>query len=293
MLLREVALAVGRAREITASQREALLSLANRMSEPEALSQLLQSLDERVELPNQQELNELFEQLRVAALGTIFAWLGRIQSPRLRQLLEAAGSRLAAANTGELVRLIGAAERDVQLEAVRRAGAMRAAAAVPALARLVSQEDVELRVATVQALAEIGTPGALQQLERTLDDNERDVRVATARAFATRLHRPALGKLEGALRGRRVHEADLTEKMAFFEAFGAMCGDAGIGLLDGFLNAKGIFGRREDPELRACAAVALGRVGSQAAMSALRKASSDKDVVVRSAVNRALRGAAS
>ena len=289
-LLREAAVATGRGREVTPAQREALLSLSNRMSEPEALSQLLQSLDERVDLPNQQELNELFEQLRVGALGTIFSWQARIQSPRLRQLLETAAARLTAANTGELVRLIGSAERDVAIEAVRRAGAMKAAAAVPALARLVTQPDVELRVAAVQALADIGTPGALQQLERTLDDSERDVRVATARAFATRLHRPALGKLEGAIRGRRVHEADLTEKMAFFEAFGAMCGDSGVHLLDGFLNAKGIFGRREDPELRACAAMALGRVGSQAAMSSLRKASTDKEILVRNAVNRALRG---
>ncbi len=124
-LLREVTLAANRARDVTPQQRETLLSLPNRMSEPEALSQLLQSLDERAELPEQGDLNDLFEQLRVGALATIFSWMGRLQSPRIRTLLERAAQRLAAAHTSELVRLIGISDREVSLEAIRRAGAMR------------------------------------------------------------------------------------------------------------------------------------------------------------------------
>ena len=85
---------------------------------------------------------------------------------------------------------------------------------------------------------------------------------------------------------------DLTEKMAFFESYGALCGDDGVVHCDGILNGKGLLGRREDPELRACAAVALGRIGSAKALEALRKATAEKDVVVRNAVGRALRGAA-
>ena len=289
-LLREVNVAANRARDITPTQRETLLSLPNRMSEPDSLSQLLQSLDERADLPAQEELNDLFDQLRVGALGTIFSWLGRLQSPRVRTLLETAAQRLASTNTAELVRLIGAGDRDVTLEAIRRSGAMRAPAAVSALARLLSLTDADVRLAAVQALAEIGTPGALQQLERTIDDDTREIRVAAARAFAARTHRPALARIEAAIKEKRLQEADLTEKVALFEAFGAMCGDAGIPLLDGVLNAKGFFGKREDPEMRACAARALGKIGSAAAVTALRRAASDKEILVRNAVNRALRG---
>lgn len=290
LLLREVNVAANRARDLTPAQRDTLLSLPNRMSEAEALSQLLQSLDERADLPEQTDLNELFDQLRVTALGTIFSWLGRLQDPRVRAQLESAAQRLAAANTGELVRLIGAPQREVGLEAIRRSGAMRAAAAVPALSRLIGQQDLDVRLAAVQALGEIATPGALQQLERAIDDPAREVRVAAARAFATRAHKPVLARLEAAIKGKRLAEADLTEKMALFEAYGAMCGDAGIPLLDGLLNGKGLFGRREDPELRACAARALGRIGSGVAIEALRRAAADKELLVRNAVNRALRG---
>ncbi|ODT04691.1 MAG: hypothetical protein ABS52_03620 [Gemmatimonadetes bacterium SCN 70-22] len=290
LLLREVNVAANRAREIAPAQREQLLTLPNRMSEPEALSQLLQSLDERADLPEQGDLNELFDQLRVTALGTIFAWLGRLQDPRVRAQLEAAAQRLAASNTAELVRLIGAPEREVALEAVRRSGAMRAAAAVPALSRLTGHQEGGVRLAAVQALGEIGTPGALQQLERAIDDPSREVRVAAARAFAARAHKPVLARLEAAIKAKRLGDADLTEKMAIFEAYGAMCGEAGIPLLDGLLNGKGIFGRREDAELRACAARALGQVGSNAAIESLRRAAADKEILVRNAVNRALRG---
>jgi HEAT repeat protein len=290
-LLREVEITSGRARDATPEQQERLARLAARLSEREPLSQLLQSLDERAEAASQQELNALFVQLRVEALGTIFAWLGKVTNARVRSQLETAAQRLAAANTSELVRLIGSNEAEVSLEAIRRSGAMRAAAAVPALSRLVTQPNADVRLAAVQALAEIATPGALQQLEKTMDDESREVRVASARAFAARMHRPALNRIESMIKERKIVGADLTEKMAVFEAFGAMCGEPGVGLLDGILNARGLFGKRDDAETRACAAMALGKIGSAAAMQALQKASTDKDILVRNAVNRVLRGA--
>jgi HEAT repeat protein len=178
----------------------------------------------------------------------------------------------------------------VALEAVRRAGASRVSGAVSALARLVVQGDPEMRLASVQALSEIGSAGALQQVERALDDDDRDVRVAAAKALAARTHRAALARVENAIRSKRLQDSDLTEKMAFFEAYGAICGDGGIATLDGYLNGRGLFGRKENSETRACAARALGRIGSQPALDVLRKASNDKEILVRNAVNRALRG---
>ena len=291
-LLREANIAAARARDITPQQREQLLSLPNRMSEPTAVTQLLQLLDERTDLPPQADLNELFEQLRVGALGTIFGWLRRVVTPSVRTLLESAADRLAAANTSELVRLLGSNEPEVALEAVRRAGSLKTSAAVPALARLLQQGDAALRLAAVNALSEIGTPGALQPLDRGVDDEDREVRIASVRALGLRNHRASVQKIEAALTGKRLQDGDLTEKMAFFEAFGALCGEPGIPMLDGLLNKKGLFGKRGDAEVRACAAMALGRIGTDAAFAALRRSSSDKDILVRNAVSRALRGSA-
>jgi HEAT repeat protein len=256
----------------------------------EALSQLLDSLDQARALPPQEDLTALFDQLRPRALETLFAWLPRIQDAQVRTLLQSAATRLTAANTSELVRLIGSADAAVAAEAIRRAGALRSTAAVTPLVRRLTDPDPAIRLAIVQALAEIGSAGALQGFERAIDDADRDVRVAAARALATRAYRPALPRVEAVVKGKALRDADLTEKMAMFEAYGSMCGDAGISLLDGILHARGFLRRREDAEARACAAMALGRVGTDKAIASLRKATDEKDVVVRNAVNKALRG---
>ena len=80
--------------------------------------------------------------------------------------------------------------------------------------------------------------------------------------------------------------------MALFEAYGTICGDAGVGELDQLLNARGLLGARESAEVRACAARALGLINSAVANAALQRAAETKDIVVRSAVARAMKGAA-
>ena len=288
-LLRESRAALQRNAGLTAGQKQRLEALPEQLSAPEALSQLLQALDSPVALPPQDELISLFDQLQSVALATVFSWLGKSQNARLRSLLEAAAGRLAAANSGELVRLIQSPEGDVAAEAIRRAGALRAQAAVVPLGRILIEGDVPRRQLAVQALMDIGSPGALQQIERGIEDDDREVRITAVKALSSKNYRPALPKIEAAVKGKAMRDADLKEKMAFYEGYGALCGDAGIPHLDNVLNGKGFLGRREDAETRACAAVALGRVRSPRAIEALKKALEEKDVVVRSAVNKAMR----
>ncbi|MHB1312117.1 MAG: HEAT repeat domain-containing protein [Gemmatimonadaceae bacterium] len=292
-LLRETALTLERAREVQPETKARLGSLAARLSEPAALHQLLEAMDIAPTLPSPAELNELFAQLHASALSTVFAWLSRTQNHDLRPILEGAATRIAESATGELVKLIADPSSDVALEAIRRTGAMRTAAGVPALALALAQGDRDRRLAALSALSDIGSAGALQAMERALQDVDRDLRVGAARALMTRQYRPALAKVEAAVKGKELREADRTERLAFFELYGALCGDAGVPFLDGILNAKaGLFARKEDPEVRACAAVALGRVGTAAARESLQRADGDKEVIVRNAVSRALRGGA-
>jgi HEAT repeat protein len=289
-LLTESQVTAERAVGITASEKAQLLRIPDRLSDPQALAQMLQSLEESPELPAQDDLNAMFDQLRPGALSTIFAALARTQEPKVRTLLQTAAGRLAGANTAELTRLIGHSDRVVAVEAIRRAAAMRSAAAVTPLVKRMSDPDPGTRLAVAQALAEIGSAGALQALERLVDDDDRDVRVAAARAIAARAYRPALPRVEAVVKGKAIRDADLTEKMAMFETFGALCGAGGIPLLDSILNGRTFLGKREDEELRACAAMALGRIGSEKAIETLRRAVNVKDIVVRNAVNKALRG---
>lgn len=289
-LLAETQVVAKRAPAMTPEQVERLGRLPERLSSPEPLAQLLQGLDESADLPSQLELTQLFEQLHPAALETVFAWLPRLLNPNIRSLVEQAADRLASSNTAELVKLIVSRNPGVANEAVRRAGAMRTPAAVVPMAKLLTDnKDATLRLLTVQALTDIGSAGALQALERSIEDPDRDVRVAAARTLGAKAYRGVFVRLESVVKGKAIRVADLTEKMAFFEAYGALCGDGGVAWLDAILNGKGMFGKREDSEWRACAAIALGRIASKRAQESLQRAGGEKDIVVRSAVSRALR----
>ena len=176
-------------------------------------------------------------------------------------------------------------------EAIRRAAALKSPAAVPALGKMLTVGEADMRVAAVTALTEIGSPGAMQMLERALIDDDREVRDRRRpRSGGEAIHRAALPRIEAAIKGKELRDGNLKEKMAFFEAFGLLSGDAGITLLDGILHAKGFMGKRDDSEFRACAAMALGKINSAKAMDSLNRAAGEKDVIVRNAVSRAIRG---
>ena len=49
-------------------------------------------------------------------------------------------------------------------------------------------------------------------------------------------------------------------------------------------------GKKDDSEIRACAAMALGKVNTAKAIESLNRAAGEKDVIVRNAVSKAIRG---
>lgn len=275
---------------VDAAVIEALDALPARLSEPAVMSQMLQALDDSARTPVASLLEGVFAELRATALVPLLSWLGSAPSSPARAAIERASLRLAGAHTSELALLLEHTDESVVRGALRVAAQLATPAAVPGLARILRGSDAKLRADAVAALADIGSPGALQALERGIDDTDRDVRVAALRRVASRKHAGALPKLAQAIRRKEVRDADLGEKMALFEAYGTLCGDAGVAELETLLNARGLLGAREPAEVRACAARALGLIGSIAATSALQRAADTKDVVVRSAVARALRG---
>jgi hypothetical protein len=291
-LIRECEAATIRADAILPSHRDRLADLVNRISDPATLNQLLDVLEDTQLKPPQNDLVSLFKRLNAAALPALVAHLVRSRNPELRALLEDSVNRLASSNTVELMALIGAEDEAVALEAMRRAGDLKSPVAVAPLSRALEAPSETTRAAAVAALAQIGSPGAMQALERGLDDADRDIRLAVVRACAERQYRPIMVRLERAIKERVLRDASSAEKTAFFDAYAVLGGDASVALLESILVPRGILSRKEDPMTRASAAMALGRLGTDRAMDALRKAASDREIVVRSAAARALRGGA-
>lgn len=292
-LLAETKVAAARPGDLSPAIRARIDGLPDRLSAPAAVDQMLEALDSAPILPPKEELALLFDQMRPSALGTVFAWLPQVRDERLRALVIEVAGRLAAANMGEVVKLIGAPDFTVSNEAMRRAGALRAQAAVGAITSVLGDPDARRRQIAMQALGDIGSAGAMQAMERAITDSDRDVRIAAMKAMAVGGHKPAAVKLEAIVKGKDIRNADITEMTAAFESYGVLCGDAGVANLDAILNSKGGFlTKREDLSVRAAAAMGLGRVATDRAREALQKSAGDKEPVVRNAVAKALRGAA-
>ena len=63
--------------------------------------------------------------------------------------------------------------------------------------------------------------------------------LAAVRVVGGRGYKGAQRRVEGVVLGKSVKEMDLTEKMAFFEAYGAIAGAAGLKPLSALLLPRG------------------------------------------------------
>jgi len=290
-ILREARVILERARELIPEHRTALETLPTRLSQAEALSQLLQSLDEATVNPTEDELSELFQELKPEALATLMGWIPKLANERVRQLVQTSAERLALTNASEVLKALAIDDSAAQLEMVRLAGRLKLPGAPEGMGPLLEKGDRQLKLAIVEALTAIASPSAMRLLEKAVDDSERDVRIGAVKFLAGRGYRNAFPGIESAVTGGKLKQADLTEKMTFFEAYGALAGTSGVAVLEKMLLAKGMFAKTEDAETRACAAMALGKIKSPEARAVLDKAKADKEALVRNAVNRALREA--
>ena len=291
-LLRELRAILERARELLPEQRREIEELPARLSQGEVLGQLLQSLDEAVVTPTEEDLSELFGELRPEALQSVLEWLPQLSNEAIREPLERAALRLASAHPDQVVQTLESAEESVLLTTVQLVARLKLPPFVPALGALLDRDESEVRKEAAAGLAAVNSPGAMKELERAIDDRDPNVRVIAVRALGERGHRAALAKLEAAVNGKLLKHAELTEKTAFFEAYGMLAGSAGIAALRPMLETKGLLRRKEDPETRACAAMALGKIGDDEAKTVLKVAASEeKDPLVKNAISKALREA--
>ena len=293
-LLRECAVALERSPSLSSEMRERLEHLSDRVSDPVVLAPLLEAMDQAEAPPSSDELAGFLDRLGPRALGTLFIWSAQSKHVLLRPLLSSAADRLAQSSTDELVKLIASSDQREALEAAKRTGHLHLEAAVPALGRLLGSTEDDLRAAALAALIEIATPRAMHGVERALEDSNRGIRMTALKVLAASAQKAALPRVTEMVTGREVRDFDHNERIALFELYGTICGDAGIPWLESqLIGPRGFFKRKSDPEMRACAALALGRVGMAAAREVLTRALSEKDPLIRKAVSRALGSATS
>jgi HEAT repeat protein len=291
-VLRESKLLAARGKGVTPAEHARLDAFVGKLSEPAIVSQLLQSLDETPALPGEAEVAEVLRELRGTALEPVLSAIPALTSPELRTLLEGVADRLASSHTDEVLRILRSPESPALVSVVALCGRLGLHQVVPGLGTTVTHGDPAVRLASVQALAHLGTPAALALVDRAIEDDDRGVRLAAVRVAGSRGYKGALKRVETVVLGKSVKEMDLTEKMAFFEAYGAIAGPGAVKALSGMLLPRGLLKLKEPSETRACAAIALGKIRTVEAREVLTQVAEDKDLVVRNAVSRALRESA-
>jgi HEAT repeat protein len=212
-----------------------------------------------------------------------------VEHKELQAVLRKAVQGIANENRSAVVELLSQDDPVIAAAAARLAGQIQVTEAGPALVRLLRHEDPAVRLAAIEAATTLKASVVAGALESSLEDSEREVRIAAARALGELRYSPAQKKLAELVRSRQLRVADVSEKVAVFEAYGMSAQEAGVPLLDELLNRKGLLGKRESSEIRAAAALGLGRIATPEARASLERATQDDDPVVRANVNRALR----
>ena len=164
-----------------------------------------------------------------------------------------------------------------------------AAEAIPETMRLLDHGDTRVRLGAVEVLVALGAEPGLEALVHALDDEVREVRVAALWGLATWQHSPALSQLVQRIDAKAFRYTESDEKMAILDAYARIGGEAAVEHLGKLLNARSMFKAKEPTDVRACAARALGSVGSPEAKAMLSRAQGDRDPEVRRAVQRSLR----
>ncbi len=273
--------------------RQRLAVFDAQLSQPTVVSQLLQSLDEAVTPPREADVNEILQELQPQALETVFVWLPKFNSATMRRLVSDAAGRIAERHPSEVVRLLQDHGSAALPSAIALAGRLKVEPAVAGLAAALKHDSSDIRFAAVEALGAVGSPSAMGKLEPALSDNDRSVRMAAVRLVGERGFKGALPRIEQVVLRRGHKSMDFNEKRAFFEAYGSIAGAAAVKPLGAMLRARGIFRRKRSSEVRMCAALGLGQVGTPEARAILERVQDDRDRQVKNAVGAALRAARS
>jgi hypothetical protein len=292
VVLRETRVLAERSPDLTPAHKTRLVQFIEQLSEPAIVSQLMQALDEGTGRPSDADISELLRELRPKALATLVEWTPRLTSAPVRALVEAAVQHLASAHQGELLRLLRSGDAEALPGAIELAGRLKLEGAVAGLGDVYGRADGALRLAATEALIQIGTPGALVVLERAIGDDDRGVRVAALKALSARGYKGALKRVEEVVQGKGRKDLDFNERRAFFEAYGAIAGAGGLGVLRELIVRRGFFRRKQGADVRMCAALGLGKIGTADARAVLESVAEDNDRQVRNAVTAALRGVA-
>jgi len=275
---------------LEADHKEALDRLRSSVSGRAALTQLFHAMEAGAVAPTTQSMDVLLRELRPTAVREVLTWGERLSDPETRAAVVEALDAFFKQWPHGLSRILNAEQRDVVRAGLVLAGRLKLTEFVDIVSEIADHRDAGIRRQVAKTFAAISTAPALRGLLRMAADPDAEVRTIVYRTFTARPSRGAFGTFERALTQSDLEARGQKEKRTLFEAFGSVAGPEGIAVLEPLMRGRNPSGRRPSAHTRACAATALGIIGTPAARSLLQTFAQDRDPLVRSAVGAALRG---
>jgi len=167
---------------------------------------------------------------------------------------------------------------------------LRAADALESIYKMVGNSDERIRREAVRTMARIGSRESVPWVQQAASDPSPAVRKTAVRVmgmFNDASVAPFLLDIVGG-QGSRGKEEDQGVVEAAVLAIGDLRVDVYVPQLAELLGKGGLFRKGKPDEIRAAACVALGNIGSAAAVPVLQRALKDPAPIVRAAADRAL-----
>jgi hypothetical protein len=232
------------------------------------------------------DLRALLSRLAVREPDSIVKLLERSE---LRDLaMEALGDHL-----DRLVPFLAARVRDprpaVVLAVVRLLSGSKDSHVLEIIAEAAQHADARVRIEAVRTAGAL--PDAQAVVEQALSDENEEVRLAALRTPVSSQSESIIELLKRRASTKHLASASFMEKREVFHAMARSNRDGMVPFLARILKRRPLFGRDRADEVRACAASALGAVGSQEAIETLERFLEDSSGRVRDAVFGAMRDA--
>jgi len=125
MILRETRAILQRARELIPEHRQALENLPTRLSQSDSPVTAPAGARRIGGPPTEEDLSELFQELRPEALSTLMVWVAKLHDAYVRDLVQGAAAQLAQANPAEVLKALASEDGAAQLEMVKLAGRLK------------------------------------------------------------------------------------------------------------------------------------------------------------------------
>lgn len=271
-------------------QAERIDGPVRRMSSREKIEGLERVINEGLPF-DPEDLYQFLLLLEPRAIDPLCDLLGRIGSPQMRSCIFKGLERLAREHQHILAQKVRDAPPGVARGLLTIVGNIGDRKIVPYLKPHALERNSKLRYDTIHALRKIGGEEANAVFIQLLDDPDPDIRTAAARSLDLSGELTAGRSVLTMTRQKNFKKRSFIEKKALLEYLGGSRMEEGLPLLRRLLKRGSWLFPRRNTDTRVCAALGLGKFGSQEAFDALREQIRSRNPLVRETCTAILRGA--